>query len=273
MAAFIVEHDSPLTVWGQIHRDLRHRIDAGEFAPGTRIATEVELMAHYDVSRVTIRRAVSALIDDGYLRSRRGSGTYVTDRTIPLVCDLDLARPWREQLLADGHSARTRLLESAEDVPLPDDMARTFDGRVPADPLTFALSLHSVDGVSIGVTESWRTDEWISRSSTTAAPSVSGGIGTDAVVADCFAEVGFATSKQAELLDSYLDIPLIVVHARTRMATTGELAEFARTSWLGSRVRLAYTRKLTIAELDIPQFVRAAQTTREVSAFPDQSTR
>ena len=28
MTAFVVEHDSPLTVWGQIHRDLRHRIDA-----------------------------------------------------------------------------------------------------------------------------------------------------------------------------------------------------------------------------------------------------
>jgi len=254
MTAFVVEHDSPLTVWGQIHRDLRHRIDASEFHPGQRIPTEVELMAHYDVSRVTIRRALSALIADGYLRTRRGSGTYVTDRTVSLVCDLDLARPWREHLLSAGHEARSHLVETRAGVALPEDIAHTFDGRVPADPLTFALTVHTVDGIPIGVTESWRTDRWI-RTASAADSERSFGIGAENVVADCFAEVGFATSLQAELLRSYLDIPLIVVHARTRMATTGELAEFAKTSWLGSRVRLAYVRRLTVGEIDIAQLL------------------
>ena len=85
MTSFVVEHDSPLTAWGQIQRDLRHRIDVGEFPAGSRIPAEVELIAYYDVSRVTIRRAIGALVGEGYLRSRRGSGTYVTDRTIALV--------------------------------------------------------------------------------------------------------------------------------------------------------------------------------------------
>ncbi|MCU1527954.1 MAG: hypothetical protein JWP75_1717 [Frondihabitans sp.] len=262
MSSFIVEHESPLTVWGQVHRDLRHRIDSGEFVPGARIPTEVLLMAHYDVSRVTIRRAISALIDDGYLRTRRGSGTYVTDRTVPLVCDLDLARPWREHLIADGHEARTHLLETAVGVALPADMAHTFDGQVPSRPLTFALSVHTVDRIPIGITESWRTDEWIATASTADGQLSGRGIGSEAVVGDCFAQVGFATSRQADLLHSYLDIPLIVVHARTSMATTGALAEFAKTSWLGSRVRLAYTRKYTIGEMDIAQFLEASPTSR-----------
>lgn len=257
MPSFIVEHESPLTVWGQIHRDLRHRIDAGEFSPGSRIPTEVVLMAHYDVSRVTIRRAISALIDDGYLRARRGSGTYVTDRTVSLFCDLDLSRPWREQLLADGHEARSHLVETDEGVALPADIAHTFDGRVPERTLSFGLTVHTVDGIPIGVTESWRTNEWLAAA-TAAGVETRGGVGAEAVVADCFAEIGFATALQAKLLRSYLDIPLIVVHARTRMAATGELAEFAKTSWLGSRVRLAYTRRLTIAEIDIAQFLSRA---------------
>jgi DNA-binding GntR family transcriptional regulator len=254
MTSFVVEHDSPLTVWGQIHRDLRHRIDASEFHPGERIPTEVELMAHYDVSRVTIRRALSALIDDGYLRSRRGSGTYVTDRTVSMVCDLDLARPWREQLVSDGHQARAELVESEVGVALPDDIARTFDGRVPTDPLTFALTVHMVDGLPIGVTESWRTERLL-RAVQDVSRDRSVSLGVENVVADCFAEVGFATKRQADLLQSYLDIPLIVVHARTRLAGTGELAEFAKTSWLGSRVRLAYVRRLTIGEIDIAQLL------------------
>lgn len=257
MTAFVVEHDSPLTVWGQIQRDLRHRIDASEFRPGVRIPTEVELMAHYGVSRVTIRRALSALIDEGYLRSRRGSGTYVTDRTLSMVCDLDLARPWREQLVSDGHDARAELIETAVGVALPDDVTRTFDGRVPTDPLTFALTLHLVDGLPIGVTESWRTDRLIDTARA-AWSDRTAAAGAENVVADCYAEVGFATARQAELLRSYLDIPLIVVHARSRMAKSGELAEFAKTSWLGSRVRLAYVRRLTVGEIDIAQLLGAA---------------
>ncbi|GAA4664313.1 GntR family transcriptional regulator [Frondihabitans cladoniiphilus] len=262
MTAFVVEHDSPLTVWGQIHRDLRRRIDSSEFRPGARIPTEVDLMAHYDVSRVTIRRALSALIDDGYLRTRRGSGTYVTDRTVALVCDLDLARPWREQLLADGHEARVRLVETRRGVDLPDDVARTFDGRVPSEPLTFALTVHVVDGIPIGVTESWHSERWraaVAGAGVAGVGSPRARSASEAVVADCFAEVGFATSLQAKLLDSYLDIPLIVVHARSRMAATGELAEFARTSWLGSRVRLAYVRKLTLGEIDIAQLIGSGE--------------
>lgn len=78
---------------------------------------------------------------------------------------------------------------------------------------------------------------------------------SESVVAQCFAEIGFATAEQAELLRSYLDIPLIVVTARARFARTGQLAEYARTSWIGNRVRLVYDRSLTLAEIDITQLL------------------
>ena len=247
LLAHLVEEDVA-KVAGIVH----HRIDAAEFPAGTRIPTEVDLIRHYDVSRVTIRRAVAALIEEGYLRTRRGSGTYVTDRTVALVCDLDLARPWREQLLRDGHEARSELIDSEPDAELPADIIHSFDGRVPNGPLTFALTVHSVDGIPIGLTESWRTDAWVQNDPRWALPPASQ-VASQAVVAECFAEVGFATTREAVLLRSYLDIPLIVVHARTRLAASGELAEFAKTSWLGSRVRLAYVRRLTIGEIDIAQ--------------------
>ncbi len=254
MTRFVVEHDSPLSAWGQIQRDLRHRIDAGEFAAGQRIPTEVELMAHYDVSRVTIRRSIRALTDEGYLRTRRGSGTYVTDRTVALVCDLDLARPWREQLLIDGHDAQSHIVETTVNATVPPDIVAQFSRQTPPTPLTFARTVHRVDDVPIGVTESWRSIRWVAASH----GGSEGQIGSEVVVAECFAEVGFATSLHAKLLHSYLDIPLIVVTARTRFAASGEIAEYARTAWLGSRVRLAYTRRLTVAEIDIAQLIGVA---------------
>lgn len=254
MTGFFVEHDSPLTAWGQIQRDLRHRIDAGEFTAGKRIPTEVELMTWYDVSRVTIRRTIRALTDDGYLRTKPGSGTYVTDRTVALVCDLDLSRPWREQVLIDGHEPESHLVETSINATVPPEIVGVFSRQPPPARLTFSRTVQIVDTLPIGVTESWRTTRWVAASRTEGDALA----GSEEVVAECFAEVGFATSVHAKLLRSYLDIPLIVVTARTRFAATGEIVEYARTAWLGSRVRLAYTRQLSLAEIDIAQLIGAA---------------
>ena len=248
MAAFIVEHDSPLSAWGQVHRDLRHRIESGEFEAGDRIPTELDLSAEYAVSRVTIRRSIRALIDEGFLRSRRGSGTYVTDKTVALVCELDLARPWKEQLLIDGHAARSHSIPAAQDLPLPLAVAQAYGWGMPLMHLYSSVTLHTVDDVPIGVTEAWRSKHW---DQTTL--SANDRDNAEPLIAECFAEVGFATTFQARQLKSHLDIPLIVVIARTHHALSGDIAEYARTSWLGSRVKLAYTRHLLAGQMDIAE--------------------
>nr|EJI93326.1 hypothetical protein JVH1_9235 [Rhodococcus sp. JVH1] len=67
--------------------------------------------------------------------------------------------------------------------------------------------------------------------------------------------MGFATTLQAELLHSYLDMALVVVHAQSRLANTRQLVELSRTSWLGSRVRLSYDRELVLSDIDSMQFL------------------
>lgn len=247
VAPFVVEHDSALTAWGQVHRDLRRRIDAGEFAPGRKIPTEVELIDEYEVSRITVRRATQALAADGYVTSRRGSGTYVTDRR-DVRCDLDLTRPWREQIVSTGHEAVSKLLESRADATVPEDVARHFFRGARARPVTFGRHVQTVDGVPIAVTESWYSE--------VTGPELHP-VDPDAplVRARGFVEVGSASAAQAELLRSFLDIPLIVVTTRSSLAATGETIELARTSWLGSRVRLVYDRELTIGQIDMTQFL------------------
>jgi DNA-binding GntR family transcriptional regulator len=142
MAVFIVEYDSPLSAWGQIQRDLRQKITSGVFAAGDRIPTELELSTEYAVSRVTIRRSIGALIEEGYLRSRRGSGTYVTDKAVALICELDLARPWKEQLLIDGHDAQSHPVPSADDLQLPTVIAQAFGRKTPFMQLRSSVTLH-----------------------------------------------------------------------------------------------------------------------------------
>lgn len=81
----------------QIYESLRTRIDSGEFGPGAKLPTEVQLMQHFAVSRTTVSRALRDLELQGLIRRRRGSGTYVRELA-PSTEHLDLAFfvPWVE---------------------------------------------------------------------------------------------------------------------------------------------------------------------------------
>ena len=47
-----------------------------------KIPTEIELSEYYDVSRITVRRAVEELCQENYLVKRQGKGTFVKSRKI-----------------------------------------------------------------------------------------------------------------------------------------------------------------------------------------------
>ena len=61
-------------------QELRSRIRAGEWRPGERIPSEPELARQGTVSRSSMRAAITMLEEEGYVRRRHGSGTYVTHR-------------------------------------------------------------------------------------------------------------------------------------------------------------------------------------------------
>ncbi len=60
-----------------ISDDLLSRITSGEFPPDSTLPGEQELVAHHDVSRVTVREAVKTLEALGVARVERGRGTFV----------------------------------------------------------------------------------------------------------------------------------------------------------------------------------------------------
>ena len=79
----------------QVIRGLQERLAGGEFAAGTRLPPEAELMAQFGVGRSTIREAVRALAHTGLIEVRQGDGTYVLaspENAEPLARRLKRAR-------------------------------------------------------------------------------------------------------------------------------------------------------------------------------------
>ena len=63
----------------QIREDIREKINSKEYPPNSMIPTEAELCEHYGVSRVTVRRAILDLVQEGLLNRGKGKGTFVSE--------------------------------------------------------------------------------------------------------------------------------------------------------------------------------------------------
>jgi len=73
-----VEHNDPLPRYYQVYASLLQRIRAGEFKPGESIPSERQLVTDYDVSRITIVKALDLLEREGEIDRQHGRGTFVT---------------------------------------------------------------------------------------------------------------------------------------------------------------------------------------------------
>jgi len=60
--------------------DLKSNILSGTYQVGEQIPTELTLQDMYQVSRQTVRKAILELSNEGFLRSEKGSGTYVSNQ-------------------------------------------------------------------------------------------------------------------------------------------------------------------------------------------------
>ncbi len=63
-------------LWLQLKHALRDLITF-DLGPGDRVPTEAALGAHYGLSRITVRQAVTSLVEEGLLHRQQGRGTFV----------------------------------------------------------------------------------------------------------------------------------------------------------------------------------------------------
>lgn len=68
-----------LPIYYQIKQTIKNWIINREFNPGEKIPSENELAGKFGVSRLTVRQALSQLTQEGFLISKRGEGTFVTN--------------------------------------------------------------------------------------------------------------------------------------------------------------------------------------------------
>ena len=80
LSALEIDYTGGIPVWIQIKNRIAYLIGSGEFSAGDRLPTVRGLAVDLDVSYNTVNRAYMDLEMEGYITTRKGRGTFVSER-------------------------------------------------------------------------------------------------------------------------------------------------------------------------------------------------
>ena len=108
MADTMLEKKSQSPLYQQLMTRLKNDVMAGVYPAGGRIPSEQVLCDTYGVSRVTVRKALLDLVQEGLLVRRQGKGTFVADER--LQRNLQHITSFSDACAATGHAATSKVL-------------------------------------------------------------------------------------------------------------------------------------------------------------------
>ncbi|MHB8678298.1 MAG: GntR family transcriptional regulator [Rudaea sp.] len=92
----------------RLRQALLATLESDDLQPGQALPGERELAKQLTLSRVTVRKAIAGLVDDGILTQRQGAGTFVAER---IVKSFSRLTGFTDDLRARGLKPRVRFLD------------------------------------------------------------------------------------------------------------------------------------------------------------------
>ena len=135
----VLDARSTMPLYQQLQRALRIAIDGGVLQPEDALPAERQLAGDLGVSRITVRRAIDALVADGRLISRQGAGNFVTSPVPAARIAKNFAKltSFSEDMRARGHKPGSRWIKRVRGVANPVESL-----KLGASPGTAVLRFH-----------------------------------------------------------------------------------------------------------------------------------
>jgi GntR family transcriptional regulator len=113
-----LDAQSSLPLYQQLQRALRLAIDQHILAPDDALPAERDLATDFDVSRITVRKALDGLVEEGLLVRRQGSGNFVSAR---VEKNFAMLTSFSEDMRARGRTPRTVWLKRSAGTVTPEE--------------------------------------------------------------------------------------------------------------------------------------------------------
>lgn len=105
----------PKAKYAEIYKDLKRKIEAGEYEFQELLPSENHLILTYDCSRNTVRRAISALVTDGYVQTMQGKGVRnIFQPALRTSFTIGGIESFKESAIRNQQTPRTEVLYFAE---------------------------------------------------------------------------------------------------------------------------------------------------------------
>ena len=75
-----MHRNSIVPLYQQLADEIRQQIADNALKPGDRMLTEAELSQKFEVSRITVRKAIDQLVEEDYVVRKQGIGTFVAEK-------------------------------------------------------------------------------------------------------------------------------------------------------------------------------------------------
>lgn len=136
-------------IWQSIAAELRNDISERRYATGGKLPSEAVLADRFGVNRHTVRHALSHLVDEGLVHTRRGSGAFVTAR--PADYPIGKRVRFHENLRAAGREPAKKTL-SLETRRATEAEASALDIAI-GDPVLAYFGLSFADDMPVALAE------------------------------------------------------------------------------------------------------------------------
>jgi len=104
-----INKNIPIPLYFQLQQHIKEQISSGELKPNDHLPTEQWYCENYGVSRITVRKTLSGLIDEGVLERSRGKGPIVAK---PLINrQTNRLTGLHEELTSSGITPTSKLLD------------------------------------------------------------------------------------------------------------------------------------------------------------------
>ncbi|WP_071460688.1 GntR family transcriptional regulator [Bacillus massilinigeriensis] len=78
----MIDKSSPVPIYYQLEELIKKQMENNELQPGDALPSEREYSELHGISRMTVRQAISNLVQNGMLYRQQGKGTFVAERKI-----------------------------------------------------------------------------------------------------------------------------------------------------------------------------------------------
>ena len=145
-----IDRSSPVPLYHQLAEQLTAAISSGTLRPGDPFENEIAMSDRLGLSRPTVRRAISELVNKGLLVRRRGIGTTVANRMVHRKAELTSLY---DDLIREGRTPRTDVLSLTTDAH--DDRAAEMLGLPAGTALVSIVRLRYAGDQPLAILRNW----------------------------------------------------------------------------------------------------------------------